>query len=174
MATIQKITTFLWFDTQAEEAATFYCSVFENSDLGRVTYYSSEGYEAHGKPAGSVMAVEFTIEGYAFTAINGGPHFKFSEAISFMVNCISQEEVDYFWEKLGQGGDPAAQQCGWLKDKFGVSWQIVPVLLGEMMSDANPDKVQRVSKVFFNMKKIDIEALQKAYDGDIEHELEQG
>lgn len=162
---VQKITPCLWFDHQAEEAAGFYTSVFKNSRIGRITRYGKEGYEIHGRPEGTVMTVEFEIEGQVFTALNGGPVFQFTEAISFQVNCETQEEVDRYWEQLSRGGDPKAQQCGWLKDQYGVSWQIVPTVLGELLSDPDAEKSQRVMKAFLQMHKIDIKALQQAYDG---------
>jgi predicted 3-demethylubiquinone-9 3-methyltransferase (glyoxalase superfamily) len=132
---MQKVTPFLWFDDQAEEAAEFYTSIFKNSKIGRTTRYGKEGYEIHGKPAGTAMTVEFEIDGQPFTALNGGPVFQFNEAISFQVLCDTQEEVDYYWHKLFEGGDEKAQQCGWLKDKYGVSWQIVPKILSELVGD---------------------------------------
>jgi predicted 3-demethylubiquinone-9 3-methyltransferase (glyoxalase superfamily) len=155
---IQKITPFLWFDHQAEEAAGFYTSIFPNSKIVKVARYS----EAGPGPADSVMTVEFQLEGQAFVALNGGPHFKFTEAISFVVNCQTQEEVDFYWEKLCAGGAP--NQCGWLKDKFGLSWQIVPTALLELVSDPDPKKSQRVMKAMFTMKKLDIGALKQAYE----------
>ena len=136
----QKINPCLWFDTEAEEAAKFYCSVFKNSKMGKVSRYVDEGQEIHGKPAGSVMAVEFELEGQKFAALNGGPHFKFDEAISFQVHCKDQDEVDYFWAKLSEGGKEVA--CGWLKDKFGLSWQVVPTVLYDMLVDSDHAKVQ--------------------------------
>jgi predicted 3-demethylubiquinone-9 3-methyltransferase (glyoxalase superfamily) len=159
----QKINPCLWFDTEAEDAARFYCSVFKNSRLGKINRYVDEGQEIHGKQAGSVMAVEFEIEGQRFAALNGGPQFKFTEAISFQVHCDDQKEVDYFWDKLSEGGQEVA--CGWLKDKFGLSWQIVPKALFEMLSDADPATTKRVTKAFLQMKKFDIAALQRAYAG---------
>ena len=159
----QKITPFLWFDKQAEEAANFYVSVFKNSRMGKISRYGKEGYEIHRMPEGVVMVAEFEIEGQAFTALNGGPIFKFNEAISFVVNCESQEEVDYYWEKLS--ADPKAEQCGWLKDKYCLSWQIVPAVLGECMSDPDPVKAGRVTNAMLQMKKIDIEKLKQAYEG---------
>jgi predicted 3-demethylubiquinone-9 3-methyltransferase (glyoxalase superfamily) len=159
----QKINPCLWFDTEAEEAAKFYCSVFKNSRIGKVSRYVDEGQEIHGKPAGSVMAVEFELDGQRFAALNGGPQFKFGEAISFQVHCQDQEEVDYFWNKLGAGGKEVA--CGWLKDKFGLSWQIVPTVLYEMLTDSDQEKVKRVTKAFLHMKKFDIPALKGAFDG---------
>ena len=159
----QKINPCLWFDTEAEDAAKFYCSVFKNSRIGKVSRYVNEGQEIHGKPAGSVMAVEFELDGQKFAALNGGPQFKFDEAISFQVNCKDQGEVDYFWDKLGAGGKEVA--CGWLKDKFGLSWQIVPGVLYDMLMDPDQDKVKRVTKAFLKMKKFDIAALKRAFDG---------
>jgi predicted 3-demethylubiquinone-9 3-methyltransferase (glyoxalase superfamily) len=165
MAIVQKITPNFWFDDQAEEAARFYTNVFKDSRVGRITHYGTEGYEIHKRPAGSVMTVNFVIEGQEFVALNGGPHFKFNESISFVINCETQKELDYYWSKLNEGGDPKAQQCGWLKDKFGVSWQIVPVLLDEMIADTDKEKSGRVMNAMLQMKKLDIEMLKKAYDG---------
>jgi predicted 3-demethylubiquinone-9 3-methyltransferase (glyoxalase superfamily) len=159
----QKISPCLWFDTEAEEAANFYVSVFDNSRIINVARYPSEGQETHGKDAGSVMAVDFELFEQRFVALNGGPQFKFSEAISFQLYCDSQEEVDYFWSKLTDGGQEGP--CGWLKDRYGLSWQVVPVALLQMMTDADPKKPQRVMKAFLQMKKFDIAALQRAYDG---------
>jgi predicted 3-demethylubiquinone-9 3-methyltransferase (glyoxalase superfamily) len=166
MAISQKITPNLWFDHQAEDAAKFYAAVFKDSRVGKVTRYGKEGFEIHQMPAGSVMTVEFEIEGQPFVALNGGPHFKFSEAVSFIVYCESQKEIDYYWNKLSDGGDPKAQQCGWLKDKFGLSWQIVPTELTEMMSDPDKQRSERVMKAMLQMKKLDLGGLQRAYDGN--------
>jgi predicted 3-demethylubiquinone-9 3-methyltransferase (glyoxalase superfamily) len=166
MPTIQKITPNLWFDTQAEDAARFYTSIFRDSAIGRITHYGKEGYETHGMPEGTAMTVEFQIEGQSFVALNGGPHFQFNEAISFIVNCETQEEVDYYWEKLGEGGDEDAQVCGWLKDRFGLSWQIVPTVLSDMIQDENAERAQRAMAAMLQMKKLDIAALKKAYDGE--------
>jgi predicted 3-demethylubiquinone-9 3-methyltransferase (glyoxalase superfamily) len=163
MATMQKITPNLWFDNQAEDAANFYTSVFGNSRIEKISHYGKEGFEIHGRPEGSVMTVQFYLEGQEFVALNGGPHFKFNEAISFVVNCSNQEEVDFYWEKLTEGGDEKAQMCGWLKDKYGLSWQIVPTILAEMMTDPDPAKSQPVMKAMLQMKKIDIAALEQAY-----------
>lgn len=163
--TIQKITPCLWFDNQAEEAAIFYTSIFKNSKIGRMTRYGKEGFEIHGRPEGTVMTAEFELDGQAFTALNGGPIFKFNEAVSFQVHCETQEEVNYYWEKLSEGGDKNAQQCGWLKDKYGLSWQVVPRLLIELLSDPDPEKAQRTMKAMLQMKKIDIEKIKRAYDG---------
>lgn len=157
---MQKITPFLWFSTEAEEAAKFYTSVFKNSKITHVARYSEAGAKAAHQPTGSVMTVSFQIDGQVFTAINGGPVFKFTEAISFVINCANQEEIDYYWEKLSEGGDPKAQQCGWLKDKYGLSWQIVPANIGEIMS--NPETSQKAMAKILQMKKIDMNALQEA------------
>ena len=162
---MKKITPCLWFDSNAEEAVNFYTSIFKNSKIGKISRYGKEGYEIHGKPAGTVLTVEFELNGQTFTALNGGPVFKFNEAISFQVICESQSELDYYWDKLSQGGDEKAQQCGWLKDKYGVSWQIVPVVLAEMMQDKNADKSERVMKALLQMKKLDIKTLEQAYNG---------
>jgi predicted 3-demethylubiquinone-9 3-methyltransferase (glyoxalase superfamily) len=160
-----KITACLWFDNQAEEAVQFYTSIFKNSRIGRITRYGKEGYEIHGKPEGTVMTVEFEIDGQPFTALNGGPVFTFNEAISFQVNCETQEEVDYYWEKLSKAGDEKAQQCGWLKDKYGVSWQIIPKILSDLVGDPDSEKSQKAMKVMLQMKKIDIETIKRAYEG---------
>ena len=164
---INKISTTLWFDNEAEEAALFYTSIFKNSSIGKISRFGKEGFEFHGKPEGSVMTVEFQIEGMSFVALNGGPIFKFTEAISFVVNCKTQEEVDYYWEKLGEDADPKYQQCGWLKDKYGISWQIVPEALGRLMSDPDAKKAKRASQAMFTMKKFDIKALEDAFNGEI-------
>ena len=161
---IQKITPFLWFDNQAEQAANYYVSVFKNSKMGQVTRYGKEGYEIHGMDEGSVMTVDFDIENQKFIALNGGPVFKFNEAISFQVLCDSQKELDYYWEKLSEGGDKNAQQCGWLKDKYGVSWQIVPRVLYNLIQDKDQLKSQRVMKAMLQMKKLDIKTLIQAYE----------
>lgn len=161
---MQKIAPCLWFDSNAEEAAKFYTSIFKNSKIGKISRYGKEGYEIHGKPEGTVLTVEFELNGEMFTALNGGPAFKFNEAISLQVYCKSQNEVDYYWEKLSKDGDEKAQQCGWLKNKYGLSWQIVPTVLGEMLQDKNAEKSGRVMKALLQMKKLDIEALKQAYD----------
>jgi predicted 3-demethylubiquinone-9 3-methyltransferase (glyoxalase superfamily) len=158
-----KITPCLWFDMQAEEAARFYVSIFKNAKIGRISRYGKEGVEIHGKAAGSVMTVEFEIEGQTFVALNGGPHFKFNEAVSLQVHCEKQKEVDYFWSKLAAGGEEGP--CGWLKDKYGLSWQVVPTVLPEMLMDADSEKVQRVTKAFLQMKKFDIGQLKQAFEG---------
>ena len=161
---MQKISPCLWFDDQGEEAAKFYTSIFKDSKIGDVTRYGKEGYEIHGREEGTVMTVEFEIEGQKFLALNGGPIFKFNEAISFQAYCETQEEVDYYWEKLSEGGDEKAQQCGWLKDKYGVSWQIVPTILIKMLKDKDSEKSQRVMKAMLQMHKLDISTLKKAYE----------
>jgi predicted 3-demethylubiquinone-9 3-methyltransferase (glyoxalase superfamily) len=171
---MQKITPFLWFDNQAEEAAKFYTSVFSsyggsasggtNSKTGTMARFDEAGAKVSGRPPGSVMTASFTLEGQEFVALNGGPLFKFTEAISFVVNCDSQDEVDYFWTRLGEGGDEKAQQCGWLKDKFGVSWQIVPTELPRLLGDRDPQKSKRVMEAMLKMKKIVIADLQRVRD----------
>ena len=165
MPLIQKITPCLWFDDQAAQAAKFYTEIFKNSKIKKIPRYGKEGYQIHRKPEGSVMTVEFELDGQALTALNGGPVFKFNEAISFQVDCATQEEVDYYWEKLSEGGDENAQQCGWLKDRYGLSWQIVPRALLEMLNDPDAKKSQRVMAAMLRMKKIDIETLKRAYAG---------
>jgi predicted 3-demethylubiquinone-9 3-methyltransferase (glyoxalase superfamily) len=160
------LTPCLWFDNQGEEAARFYTGIFPNSRIGSIARYSEAGHEVHGQPAGKVMTVEFELNGQPFTALNGGPHFKFNEAISFQIMCETQEEIDDFWNKLGQGGDPNAQQCGWLKDKFGLSWQVVPVVLLEMMTDSDKEKRDRTMEAMLQMKKMDIAGLERAYEGE--------
>jgi len=160
---MQKISPFLWFDHQAEDAVNFYVSIFKNSKIGSVTRYVEEAAKASGRPKGSVMTVAFELNGQEFVALNGGPIFKFTEAISFVVNCETQAEVDHFWEKLSGGGQEV--QCGWLKDRFGVSWQVVPTVLGEMLQDKDREKSRRVMAAILKMKKINIEALKKAYEG---------
>jgi predicted 3-demethylubiquinone-9 3-methyltransferase (glyoxalase superfamily) len=157
------LTTCLWFDTQAEQAVNFYASIFKDAKVGSITRYGKEGREIHGKEAGSVMTAEFEIAGHKFVALNGGPHFKFNEAVSFQVPCATQEEIDYFWSQLSEGGQEGP--CGWLKDKYGVSWQVVPTILPKMLSDGDAKKSQRVTKAFLQMKKFDIAELERAYDG---------
>jgi predicted 3-demethylubiquinone-9 3-methyltransferase (glyoxalase superfamily) len=159
----QRITPFFWFDGQAEEAARFYTSVFQNSRVGSITRYDEHAARASGRPKGSVMTVAFELDGQEFTALNGGPLFKFTEAMSLVVNCKTQEEVDHYWGKLAAGGEEV--QCGWLKDRFGVSWQVVPTVLVEMLQDKDPERSGRVMAAMLTMKKIDIEALRQAYEG---------
>lgn len=165
MPNLQAIAPCLWFDDQAEEAAKFYTGIFSNSQITTITHYGEAGQEIHGKPPGTVMTVAFELDGQPFTALNGGPNFKFNEAISFQITCETQADVDYYWEKLSAGGDQAAQQCGWLKDQYGVSWQIVPRVLAEMLDDADTVKSQRVMTALLQMQKLDITALQQAYAG---------
>ena len=158
--TAKKITPCLWFDTQAEEAAKFYASVFKNSKIGKISRYGKEGFEVHGKKAGTVMTVEFEIEGQKFLALNGGPHFKFNEAVSFQVPCETQEEIDYFWSTLAKDGEEG--RCGWHKDKVGLSWQVFPRALPEMLMAGNSETAQRVMRSMLQMRKIDIAALKRA------------
>jgi len=165
MQTTQSIAPCLWFDGQAEAAARFYASIFPNSKIGTVTRFSEAGHEIHGRPAGSVMTVAFELDGQAFTALNGGPMFKFNEAISFQIICDTQEEVDHYWTKLSEGGDENAQQCGWLKDKFGLSWQVVPRILPKLLNDPDVEKSRRAMQAMLRMKKLDIAQLQEAVAG---------
>ncbi|MDN3518118.1 VOC family protein [Aquisalimonas lutea] len=165
MTSVRKISPCLWFDNQAEEAAQFYVGIFANAAIRDVSRYGEAGQEVHGQAPGTVMMVEFELEGHRFTALNGGPLFRFNEAISFQVRCDSQEEVDHYWEHLSSGGDESAQQCGWLKDRFGVSWQVFPELLPKLLTDPDPDKAARVMTAMLQMKKIDLDRLQQAYDG---------
>ena len=160
---MQKITPFLWFDDKAEEAANFYVSVFKNSKIKEASRYDEAGAQASGRPKGSVMVVTFDLDGQEFMAINGGPAFKFTEAVSFMVNCKDQEEVDYYWEKLTAGGEES--MCGWLKDRYGLSWQIVPMALNKMIQDKDPQKSQRTMMAMLQMKKLDLKKLKQAYEG---------
>jgi predicted 3-demethylubiquinone-9 3-methyltransferase (glyoxalase superfamily) len=166
MAIIQKIVPCLWFDNQAEDAAKYYVSIFEkDSRIVHVSRYTDAGQEIHGRKAGSVMTVEFQLSGCTLTALNGGPVFKFNEAVSLQVMCETQSEVDMFWEKLSAGGDPSAQQCGWLKDKFGLSWQIVPAVMASLVGDPDETKASRVMTAMLEMKKLDIAQLERAHAG---------
>lgn len=165
MPAIRKISPCLWFDGQAEQAAQFYCGIFEHSRIVNVTRFSEAGQAIHGRPAGSVMVVAFELDGQPFLALNGGPQFRFTEAISFQIECETQAEVDYYWEKLGAGGDPQAQQCGWLKDRFGLSWQVVPKVLIEMLQDQRSPQAKRTMEALLQMKKLDIGKLQQAFAG---------
>ncbi|WP_142828678.1 VOC family protein [Planococcus soli] len=162
---IQKITPNLWFDMNAEEAVNFYTRVFKNSKVGRTSYYTYAGKEIHGIDAGKVLTIEFQIEGQDFLALNGSPAFPYTEAVSFIINCESQDEIDYYWDKLTDGGDEKAQVCGWLKDQFGVSWQVVPTELNSMIVDADTEKVERVMEALMPMKKLDLNVLRRAYEG---------
>jgi predicted 3-demethylubiquinone-9 3-methyltransferase (glyoxalase superfamily) len=161
---VQRITPCLWFDFQAEEAARFYCAIFSNSRILRITRYGDAGHEIHGQPSGSVMTVMFELDGQTFTALNGGPVFRFNEAISLQVNCDTQQELDHYWDQLSAGGDELAQQCGWLKDKYGVSWQIIPAVLADLMADPDPRKTERVMNALLKMKQLDISTLQRAFE----------
>lgn len=158
---MSKITTNLWFDNQAEEAANFYTSIFKNSSITDITRYGKAGYEFHGRPEGSVMTVAFELDGDSFVALNGGPMFQFNEAISLIINCDDQNEVDYFWQKLtADGGEPS--QCGWLKDKYGVSWQVVPKGLQTLLANSDPERQERVMSVLMTMSKLDLNRLEQA------------
>lgn len=163
---LQRITPFLWFNDRAEQAAEFYTSIFNDSKIRMVTHYNAESATASGMSKGAVMTVAFLLDGQEFVAINGGPHFKFSEAISFVVNCESQQEIDHYWDKLSAGGDPTAQRCGWLKDRYGVSWQIVPSAIGQWLSSPDAEQSARVAQAMFKMKKIDMNVLQQVYAGE--------
>jgi len=160
-----RITPCLWFDSQAEEAAKYYVGIFKNSKVGKIGRYSEAGQEQHQRPPGSVMIVEFELDGQVFTALNGGPIFKFNEAVSLQVRCKDQKEVDYYWNRLSAGGDPKAQVCGWLKDKYGLSWQIVPEVVPKLLADHTSPKSKRAMVEMMRQKKPDIDAIQKAYDG---------
>ena len=160
---LSKIAPCLWFDSQAEDAADLYVSIFPDSAIDAVSRYGREGFEVHGRPAGSVMAVSFRLCGQSFTALNGGPLFTFSEAISFQISCATQKEIDHYWKKLSDGGQEGP--CGWLKDKFGLSWQVVPAALPAMMTDPDSSKGERVMKAFMPMKKLDLAVLERAYRG---------
>ncbi len=161
----QKITPCLWFDTQAEQAARFYCSVFKNSKLGRISYYPNAGQDVHGKPANSVLTVEFELEGMPFLALNGGPQFKFDEAVSFQVPCKTQDEIDYYWNALTADGGQEGP-CGWLKDKFGLSWQVFPDFMGDILAGPDRTAAARVMSAFMQMKKFDVATINKAFKGE--------
>ena len=167
MAKTQRIAPCLWFDNQAEEAARFYTGIFRNARILTITRYGTAGFETHHRQAGSVMTVEFELDGQRFTALNGGPEFKFNEAISLQIYCDSQEEIDYYWSKLGAGGDPNAQQCGWLKDRYGVSWQVVPKGMEELFKDESSPGAQRTMEAILKMKKLDIAELERAHAGQM-------
>ena len=160
-----RIAPCLWFDDEAEEAAKFYTGIFRNSKIVKITRYGEAGHEFHKRPAGSVMTVAFELDGQPFTALNGGPVFRFNEAVSLEISCDTQDEVDYYWARLSEGGDEKAQQCGWLKDKFGLSWQVVPVVLTEMVGDPDDEKSQRATEAMLHMKKLNIAELKQAYSG---------
>lgn len=165
MQQIESITPCLWFDSEAEDAARFYTAIFPGSRITNVSHYGEAGREIHGRPPGSVLTVAFELNGQEFTALNGGPHFKFTEAISLQINCKTQADVDYFWTKLSEGGPAEAQQCGWLKDKFGLSWQVVPTVLPALLSNPDPQKAARAMQAMLQMKKLDIAALERATAG---------
>jgi predicted 3-demethylubiquinone-9 3-methyltransferase (glyoxalase superfamily) len=160
MPVTAKITPCLWFDTEAEAAANHYASIFKNSKVGKISRYGKEGKEIHGKDAGSVMTVDFELDGQKFLALNGGPHFKFNEAVSFQIHCETQTEIDHFWSRLAEGGQEGP--CGWLKDKFGLSWQVVPTVLPELLQDKNAERAGRAMRAMLQMKKLDIAALKQA------------
>jgi len=160
---MQKITTFLWFDKEAEEAAKFYVSIFKNSKINTMARYNDEAAKASGMPKDSVMVISFELEGQQFSALNGGPLFKFNESISLAINCKDQEEVDYYWEKLTDGGEES--MCGWLKDKYGLSWQVVPAELSSLLNGKEPEKSKRAMHSMLQMRKLDINVLKAAYEG---------
>ena len=165
MATMQRIRPCLWFAEEAEEAARYYVGIFPNSRIKSVSRFGTAGFEVHGRPAGSVMTVEFELDGQSFTALNGGPIFQFNEAVSLQVMCATQEEIDYFWERLSAGGDPKAQQCGWLKDRYGLSWQVVPADMESYYRDGTSDAENRAMEAMLKMQKIDVAELRRAYAG---------
>jgi predicted 3-demethylubiquinone-9 3-methyltransferase (glyoxalase superfamily) len=165
MPTSQKITPCLWFDDQAESAVAFYTGIFKNSKVTKISRYGKAGQEIHQKPPGSVMIIAFELDGSPFTALNGGPQFKFNEAVSLQVMCKTQEEIDHFWNALSAGGDDNARQCGWLKDKYGVSWQVVPIELPDLLSDPDSERSQRAMNAMMKMKKLDIAGLKRAFEG---------
>ena len=167
MQVTQRISPCLWFDHQAEEAARFYTGIFPNSRITEISRYGEAGHEIHGQAPGSVMAVDFDLDGVSFTAINGGPVFQFNEAVSLQINCENQQEVDYYWDRLTDGGDVRAQQCGWLKDKFGVSWQVIPIELSALVNDPDSENCRRATEAMLQMKKLDIGELKRAYAGEL-------
>ena len=166
MSLSQPLIPCLWFDSQAEEAARFYTGIFKDAKIVAITRYPEAGQEIHGQAPGTVMTVEFELNGQRFTALNGGPHFKFNEAVSFQVMCQTQEEVDHYWNRLGQGGDPKAQQCGWLKDRYGLSWQVVPTGMVEMLNSPDREKANRAMEAMMQMKKLDLSELKRAFEGE--------
>jgi predicted 3-demethylubiquinone-9 3-methyltransferase (glyoxalase superfamily) len=162
---VSPITPCLWFDSEAEEAARFYTGIFRNSKITGISRYGEAGKEVHGQPAGKVLTVAFELDGRPFTALNGGPQFKFNEAVSFQIPCRNQEEIDYYWDKLTAGGDARAQQCGWLKDRYGLSWQVFPAAVMDMLQDQDRKKADRVMQAIMEMRKMDLKALERAYAG---------
>lgn len=165
MTITQRITPHLWFSHNAEEAVAFYVSIFKNSKIGNISRYGEAGHDIHGMEAGTVMSIDFELDGMQFAALNGGPAFQFNEALSLIVNCETQEEVDHYWDKLSEGGDPEAQQCGWLKDKYGLSWQITPLAAVDMMNDPDKERSERVMECILGMKKLDLALITEAYQG---------
>ena len=163
MPITHRIAPCLWFDSEAEEAAQYYTGIFPNSRIKAVARYGSAGFEIHGRPAGSVLTVDFELDGQPLTALNGGPHFTFNEAVSLQIMCETQDEIDYYWERLTAGGDPRAQQCGWLKDRYGLSWQVVPVGMERMLGDPESPGAERAMEAMLRMKKIDLAELERAY-----------
>lgn len=163
---LSKITTCLWFDGQAEEAANYYTSIFKNSKITHIQRYTKAGQDVHGQAEGKVMVVQFSLDGHPFVGLNGGPKFKFNEAVSFQIDCADQDEVDYFWDRLCEGGDESKRRCGWLADKFGVSWQVIPKQFVELVSDPDKERVERVTVAMMNMEKLDVATLKSAYDGE--------
>ena len=163
----QRITPCLWFDNQAEAAANYYTGIFKNSKIKKISRYTEAGRDTHHRPPGSVMTVEFELDGQQFTALNGGPEFTFNEAVSFQIHCQTQEEIDYFWERLTPGGDPKAQVCGWLKDRYGVSWQVFPDRLPQLLADDDREKAARVMNAMLKMKKIDLNEIERAAKSDV-------
>lgn len=161
---LEPLTINLWFDRNAEEAAKFYSSVFSDGKILSTSYFGKEGQEIHGMPEGSIMTVEFIAHGTKFVGLNGGPLFQLNESVSFIIKCEDQEEVDYFWEKLGEGGNPESQQCGWLKDKFGVSWQVIPIAFYKLINNPDREKSGKVMNAMLQMKKLDIEKLEEAFN----------
>ena len=162
---MNKITPCLWFDGEAEDAARFYTGIFRNSKITSITRYGEAGREVHGQPAGKVLVVAFELDGQSYTALNGGPQFKFNEAVSLQIPCANQEEIDYYWDKLTAGGDARAQQCGWLKDRYGLSWQVFPAAVMDMLQDRDRKKADRVMQAIMEMRKMDLAALERAYAG---------
>lgn len=158
------LTINLWFEDRAEEASKYYTSIFKDGKILNTTYFGKEGYEIHKMPEGTVMTIDLEIHGARFVILNGGPMFKLNEAVSFIITCDTQEEIDYYWDRLGEGGDPNAQQCGWLKDKYGVSWQIVPAILDKLISDPNREKAGKAMNAMLQMKKLDIKKLEDAFN----------
>lgn len=165
MKSLQKITPCLWFNGQAEAAVQFYTDIFPASQTGPVLHYGEQDADIHRQPPGSVLAISFTLDGQAFTALNAGPEFQFTPAVSFQISCETQDEIDHYWDRLSEGGEPEAQQCGWLKDRYGLSWQVVPAMMLEMLSSSDQAAAQRAMHAMMGMKKLDIQQLKRAYAG---------